>query len=251
MTGPVAIDSRVDVDDVLRLRLAEPPAGDAKLLFRERASGRESVADLGDAIDLRGLGLTAGVWDMYLTGRRGETRVATTDPGFSLGGLTEYAERPRTLAIRAYRTDKGNASVTVRAVTPHAEVTTVHVGDGTVDVRGMIAYGEAPGAGTRLVVTARGQKTSVEFPAVLDGTRFEASVDLNRIAKLHEGGEDYWDCRLGGLRLGRRADDVPQKKSKLRYPAQLTEKDGRTLRIWPYYTDGNDFSITVREMEEE
>lgn len=248
--GPVAIDSRVDPDDVLHLRLAEPPADGSKLLFRERGSGREQLTDLGDAIDLRRLGLTVGVWDMYLSGRRGETRVATTDPGFCLDGLAEYAARPRDLAIRAYRTDKGNVGVAVRAVKPHAEVSTAYIGDGTIDIRGTVAYGEPP-SDVRLLVTARHQQAGVDFPVIMDGHGFEASLDIDRIVRLHKGGEDYWDCHLGGLRLGKHVDDVSKKKKKLRYPAQIREESGRKLRVWPYYTDGDDFSITVREVEEE
>jgi hypothetical protein len=249
--GPVAVDSRVDLDDVLHLRLAEPPAAGARLLFRERTTRAEHLADPGDAIDLRGLGLTAGVWDLYLTGKRGAVRVATTDPGFSLGDLAEYGTRPRDLAIRAYRTDKGNASVAVRKVRPHAEVSAIHVGDGTIDIRGTIAYGEPLDGDVRLVVAARGQEAAEEFPAVLDGPRFEASVDIRRIAGRHEGDEDYWDCSLAGLRLGKHLDDVTRKKTKIRYPAQIIEKGGRNLRIWAYYTDGDDLSITVREVEDE
>lgn len=246
------IDSRVDLDDTLRLEFADPTAPGLQLLLRERKSGEERLIPQAGTVDLRKLGLTPGVWDAY--GRRpggSPVRVGTLDPGFSLDGLLEYASRPRSMEFRAYRTQNGNLSVRVRRLTPHAEVSGIAVGEGSIGVHGLLAYTEPPGAAAVLVVQARRQGIAVEFAATIDGTDFRASVDLDTLAKAHAGGEDYWDCRLepGPLRLGRHLDDAPQKKTKIRYPAQIREKGGRQLRIWAYYTDHDNFSITVREVE--
>jgi hypothetical protein len=246
------IDSRVDLDDILHLEFADATAPGFQLLLRERTTDKERLIPQTGSVDLRELGLTPGVWDAY--GRRlggSPVRITTLDPGFSLDGLLEYALRPRSMEFRAYRTQNGNLSLRVRALTPHAEVSGIAVGEGSIGVHGMLAYTEPPGAAAVLVVQARRQGIAVEFSATIDGTDFRASVDLDTIAKAHAGGEDYWDCRLepGRLRLGKHLDDVPPKKTKIRYPAQIREIGGRQLRIWAYYTDHDNFSITVREVE--
>jgi hypothetical protein len=256
----VAIAAQVDLHDVLRLRLAEPPGPGAGLLIRERAGGQEHVAEFGgpDGVDLRKLGLTPGVWDVFLSPGGGVSpiRIGTLDPGFSLDGLREYATLPRDLEIRAYRTDKGNLSLRVRAVRPQAEVATVEVKDSLVAIRGSLAYAE-PSApeGARLALRARNQETRTEFPASFEGTLFQASVDLDTLAGLQEIGEDYWDCWLESdhetpLRLGKHLDDIPKKKTKIRYPARISEAGGRRLRIRPYYTVDDDLSLVVRELGE-
>jgi hypothetical protein len=246
------IDSRVDLDDILRLEFADPTAPGFELLLRERATGKECLSPRTGSVDLRELGLTPGVWDAYGVPPGGSpVRVTTLDPGFSLDHLLEYAARPRSMEFRAYRTQKGNLSLRVRALTPHAEVSGITVGDGSIGVHGLLAYTEPPGAGAVLVLQARRQGIAVEFAATTDGTGFRAYVDLDTLAKAHTGGEDYWDCRLepGGLRLGKRLDDAPQKKTKIRYPARIREIGGRQLRIWAYYTDHDNLSIAVREVE--
>lgn len=246
------IDSRVDLDDILRLEFAAPPAPGFELLLRERATGKERSIPRTNSVDLRELGLTPGVWDAYGRPLGGSpARITTLDPGFSLDGLLEYASRPRSMEFRAYRTQNGNLSLRVRALTPNAEVSGVAVGEGSIGVHGLLAYTEPPGADAVLVVQARRQGIAVEFAATIDGTNFRASMDLDTLAKAHAGGEDYWDCRLepGRLRLGKHLDDAPQKKTKIRYPAQIRETGGRRLKIWAYYTDHDNFSITVREVE--
>lgn len=246
------IDSRVDLDDILRLEFADSPAQGFELLLRERTTGKELLTPQTGSVDLRELGLTPGVWDAY--GRRlggSPARIITLDPGFSLDGLLEYASRPRSMEFRAYRTQNGNLSLRVRALTPHAEVSGIEVGEGSMGIHGLLAYTGPPGAAAVLVVQARRQEIAVEFAATIDGTGFCASVDLDTLAKAHAGGEDYWDCRLepGPLRLGKHLDDAPQKKTKIRYPAQIREIGGRQLKIWAYYTDHDNLSITVREVE--
>ena len=246
------IDSRVDLDDILRLEFAGPPAPELDLVLRERATGKEHLIPRTDSVELRELGLTPGIWDAY--GRRPggpPARITTLDPGFSLDGLLEYASRPRSTEFRAYRTQNGNLSLRVRALAPHAEVSDIAVGEGSIGIHGMLAYTEPSGTAAVLVVQARKQEIAVEFAATIDGADFRASVDLDTLAKAHTGGEDYWDCRLepGRLRLGKHLDDAPQKKTKIRYPAQIREIGDRQLKIWAYYTDHDNLSITVREVE--
>jgi hypothetical protein len=246
------IDSRVDLDDILRLEFADSPAPGFELLLRERATGKERLSSQTGSVDLGELGLTPGVWDAYGRPPGGTpVRITTLDPGFSLDGLLEYASRRRSMEFRGYRTQNGNLSLRVRALTPHAEVSGIAVGEGSIGIHGLLAYSEPPGAAAVLVVRARRQEIEVEFAATIDGTGFRTSVDLDTLAKAHAGGEDYWDCRLepGGLRLGKHLDDAPQKKTKIRYPAQMREIGDRQLKIWAYYTDHDNFSITVREVE--
>ena len=102
----LATSARLDIDDVLRIRWAEPPADGIALVLRHETAERTVPLEGGTGADLSGVELTDGAWSVHLAG----LEVATTDPGFSLDGLIDYARRPRTRAMHAFRGRSGEWS---------------------------------------------------------------------------------------------------------------------------------------------
>lgn len=233
----LAESARLGADDVLRIRWERPPAdGDALTLRRE---GTETTVPLhGTAADLATLDLADGTWSVHTAG----AEVMTADPGFCLDGLAEYARRPRTRALRAFRAPSGGLRVHVRTVTPYAEVTAVHPGEETLVVEGFLAFGAVPGAAL-VTATRRGSGEAVTGEVTTAGDRWRA--ELRTAAFGVETARGFWDIALGDLAAAGWIDDIPGKKNKIRYPARYVTRAGRHVRVRPYYTDADRLAVAT------
>ncbi|MFJ2033538.1 hypothetical protein [Streptosporangium sp. NPDC087985] len=234
--GVRAVTSRVDGDDVLRVEWPEPVDGEIVLRHVETGEEREGTGLTG---------LRPGIW---MASHRGEP-LATDDPGFSLDGLLAYAETPRDREIRAFRTSIGTLALTVRAVEPYVEVTAVVSDDGVIEVKGTLAYGEPVEGPARLVAVARKGPQPVSGPALFRGRHFEGSFPIAPMAEAQAKRRMFWDlhAEVAGVRLplAARLDDVTEKKTRVRFPAQYVGQ----VRVRPYYTDtdGLAVALTVEE----
>jgi hypothetical protein len=232
-----AVTSRVDSDDTLRIEWPEPEG--EEIVLRHVETGEErGTANLGR--------LYAGVW---MASHKGEP-VATDDPGFSLDGLQAYAQTRRNREIRAFRTSLGTLALTVREVEPYVEVTGVVADGGVIEVEGLIAYGEPIHGSARLVAVARKGPEPVSGPASFLGRRFTGSVQIAPLAEVQVRRRVFWDlyAEVAGVRmpLATRLDDITDKKTRVRFPAQRLER----IRVRPYYTETDSLAIALSIEEE-
>ncbi|GAA4234355.1 hypothetical protein FHR32_002979 [Streptosporangium album] len=227
-----AVTSRVDDDDMLRIEWPEPV--DGTIVLRHVETGEER----GDT-DL--VGLRPGIW---MASHRGEP-LATDDPGFSLDGLLVYAGTARDREIRAFRTTIGTLALTVREVEPYVEVTAVVSDGGVIEVEGMIAYGEPIEGPARLVAVARKGPQPVSGSAIFRGRRFQGSFPIAPMAEAQTRRRVFWDlhAEADGLRLplAARLDDIADKKTRVRFPAQYVGQ----IRVRPYYTDTDSLAVAL------
>ncbi|GAB2447824.1 hypothetical protein GCM10027187_13490 [Streptosporangium sandarakinum] len=242
--GRRAVTGRVDGDDVLRVEWPDPDGGrsgaeDGDIVLRHAETGEEHA---GTAL----AGLAPGIW---VVSYRGEP-IATDDPGFSLDGLMAYAAMPREREIRAFRTSVGTLALTVREVRPYVEVTGVVSDDGVVGVTGMIAYGEPIEGPARLVAVPRKGAEPVGGPGAFHGRSFEGGVRIEPMADGQRRRRTFWDlyAEADGARLplAARLDDVTDKKTKVRFPAQHVGQ----VRVRPYYTDTDSLAVALTIEEE-
>jgi hypothetical protein len=233
----LAASARLDADDVLWIRWAEPPA-DATVLTLRREGAAHTVRLDGEAADLSRLDLTEGAWAVHAA----DVEVVTTDPGFSLDGLVEYACRARTRALRAFRAPSGGLRVDVRSVEPYAEVTAVHPDEDKLTLEGFLAYGATPDT-DRIVATRRKTDHTVTGEVTVTGDRWHAELPIAPFAVETERG--FWDLTLGGLVVATWLDDIPQKKTKVRFPARHVARAADRVRVRAYYTDKDQLAITV------
>lgn len=224
--------SRVDDGDTLRIEWPAPD--DAKIVLRHVETGEEHVGT-----DLSAL--PAGVWTAYCGGEP----LATDDPGFSLDGLHSYAETRRRREVRAFRTPAGILGVRVREVEPYVEVVRVTSDDGVVQVEGVIAYGEPIRGAARLVAVARRGPDPVSGPADFQGRWFEGAVEIAPLAETQVRRRVFWDlyAEIAGARLplATRLDDITDKKTKVRFPAQRVGQ----VRVRPYYTETDSLAVAL------
>ncbi|MFF5208275.1 hypothetical protein [Streptosporangium sp. NPDC000396] len=238
-----AVTSRVDDDDTLRIEWPEPDDG-GQVTWRHVETGQEHTG--------AGLaGLRPGIW---MASCRGEP-VATDDPGFSLDGLVVYAGRPRTREVRAFRTTAGTLGLTVREVAPYVEVTGVGCEDGVIEVEGVLAYGVPVEGPARLVAVARKGSDPVSAPGVFRGRGFSGSVPIGPMAGGQVRRRMFWDLlvEVGGERLplAARLDDIADKKTKVRFPAQhVGARHAGQVRVRPYYTDTDSLAVALTAEEE-
>ncbi|MFF5204946.1 hypothetical protein [Streptosporangium sp. NPDC000396] len=233
-----AVTSRVDDDDTLRIEWPEPDDG-GQVAWRHVETGQEHTG--------AGLaGLRPGIW---MASCRGEP-VATDDPGFSLDGLVAYAGRPRTREVRAFRTTVGTLGLTVREVAPYVEVTAVVSDDGMIEVEGVLAYGAPVEGPARLVTVARKGPKPVSGPAAFQGRSFKGTVQIGPMAEVQMRRRVFWDlfAEVAGERLplAARLDDITDKKTKVRFPAQYVGQ----VRVRPYYTDTDSLAVALTAEEE-
>lgn len=235
--GVRAVTSRVDGNDVLSVEWPEPV--DGEIVLRHVETGEER----GDA-DLTGL--RPGIW---MASHRGEP-LATDDPGFSLDGLLAYAGTPRDREIRAFRTTVGTLALAVREVEPYVEVTAVVSDGGVIEVEGMIAYGEPAEGPARLVAVARKGRQPVSGSAIFRGRRFEGSFPIAPMAEAQVRRRTFWDlhAEAAGLRLplAARLDDITDKKTRVRFPAQRVGQ----IRVRPYYTETDSLAVALTVEEQ-
>jgi hypothetical protein len=231
----LATSARLGVDDILRIRWAAPPDGETALVLRQRDAER-SVPLEGAGADLAGLDLADGTWSVRAAGEE----VMTTDPGFSFDGLIDYARRPRTRAMHAFRDRSGGLRLSVRAVTPHAEATAVHPSAKRLVIEGFFAFGEAPSTAD-LVATRRGTGQTVTGEVTVSGGRWRAELPTEPFRA--ESGRGFWDLRLGTLTVATLLDAIPKKKTKVRFPAEHVERGADRVRVRAYYTDKDHLAI--------
>ncbi|MEV5749992.1 hypothetical protein AB0L00_19395 [Actinoallomurus sp. NPDC052308] len=233
----LAASARLDADDVLRIRWAEPPADETTLTLRREDTAHTVRLD-GAAADLSRLDLAAGTWSVHAA----EAEVITTDPGFSLDGLAEYARRSRTRALRTFRAPSGGLRVDVRSVEPYAEVTAVHPGEDKLTLEGFLAYGATPTA-DEIVAARRKTAEEVTGPVTVTGDRWHAELPNAPFAVETERG--FWDLRIGALNIATLLDDIPDKKNKVRFPARHVVRDIDRVRVRAYYTDKDHLAIAT------
>ena len=244
----LAASARLDADDVLRIRCERPPADCGVLTLRrdgtEKAVPPEGTAAGLSRVDLSRVDLAEGTWSVHVAG----AEVLTTDPGFSLDGLAEYARRRRTRVLRAFRAPAGGLRVLVRGAAPYAEVTAVHPGEDMLVVEGFLAFGATP-AGTDITATRRETGQVVTGRATVTGDRWRTELPTAPFAV--ETARGFWDLRLGGLDVAAWLDDVPNKKNKIRYPARYVARDGEQVRVRvrPYYTDADKLAIATTAVD--
>jgi len=228
----LATSTRLDVDDVLRIRWAELPTDSTTLVLRQNNT-EKTVSLNGEAADLSGLDLSQGTWSVHISGHE----IVTTDPGFSLGGLADYARRPRTRAIHVFRERSGGLRLAIRAAEPYAEVTAVHPNEDRTVIEGYFAFGNAP-ANAGITAIRRKTKDMAIGNVSVTGDRWRAELPDEPFALEDDRG--FWDLRLGGLRVAALLDDIPQKKAKVRFPARNIEG-----RVRPYYTKNDHLAIAT------
>ncbi|GIN02165.1 hypothetical protein [Planomonospora venezuelensis] len=233
-----AVTSRVDDDDTLRIEWPEPD--DGIVVLRHAETGQEHHgADL--------TGLAVGTWTVW---KHGEPLV-TDDPGFSLDGLLAYAGRPRSREARAMRTAEGTLAVLVREVEPYVEVTRVRPQDGVVEVEGLIAYGEPlDGEHPAGLVAAARKGPETAGAGTVAGRRFTGTVAIEPLAGEQSRRRVFWDlfAEIRGVRLplAARLDDVTDKKTRVRFPAQYVGQ----VRVRPYFTDSESLAVACTIEEE-
>lgn len=233
----LAASARLDAEDVLRIRWAEPPA-DGTVLTLRRQDAERTVPLEGAAADLSRLDLADGTWSVHAAG----AEVITTDPGFSLDGLVQYARRSRTRALRAYRAPSGGLRVDVRAVETYAEATAVYPGEEKLAVEGFFAFGEPP-ATVDIVAARRKTQDTVVGEVTVSGDRWRAEMPNAPFAVETERG--FWDLRLGELTVATWLDDIPQKKTKVRFPGRYVSRGTDRVRVRAYYTDHDHLAIAT------
>lgn len=232
----LATSACLDVDEVLRIRWAEPPSGGTLTLRSDETELSVPCAD--GAADLSGLDLADGDWSVRAEGRD----VETTDPGFSLDELSAYARRPRTRAVHAFRSPTGALRLRVQAVRPHAEVTIVHPGAERFVMEGFFAYGPPPDE-TEIIAVRRKTKELATGEVVVTGDGWRADLPIAPFAAETDRG--FWDLRLGGLPVATLLDDIPQKKNKVRFPAEHLDRGADRVRVRAYYTDTDNLAIAT------
>ncbi|WP_017601617.1 hypothetical protein [Nocardiopsis lucentensis] len=264
--------SRIDAADVLELRFAaEEELGAGLALLRDGADGDSvpipDVEREGRVLRARlaDLPLEDGTWNVVSIDRSGRPApVLTRDSGLSLSGRFDYVRQRRTRDLRTIRDPRGRLRLVTSSVTPYAEVEWVEVGTDTITVSGFFAYtagGDGAAVG-EVVARQRSLDGVVTAPAALDGDAFRCAIPLEPIAGAHEPERKHneWDLWLrtpddrAELRLASHADDVVGKKGKVVFArADLAGgggDGGPAVRIRPYYTVKDEFSLLATERNE-
>lgn len=238
----VATSARLDIDDVLRIRWAEPPPDRTTLILGGAGAERPVPLVRPDEdtarADLADVELDDGIWVVRLAGQE----VMTTDPGYSLDGLLEYARRPRRRAVHAFRHRSGGLRLAVQSVRPHAEATAVHPGANELVIEGLFVFGAAP-ATADVTAIRRGTGRMVTGEVAITGDRWRAVVPYARFAA--ESDRGFWDLRIGGLPVATLLDDIAGKKNKVRFPAEYLERGPDRVRVRAYYTDRDRLAVVA------
>ncbi|URN06814.1 hypothetical protein LUW74_28175 [Actinomadura madurae] len=253
----VADHCRVGPDDDLLIRWPAPVPDGTRIVLRHGASGDGRAEPLtGDrlSVTLPVAGLAPGAWEVLVEAGSIARPLLTDDPGFSHDGLRAYAALPRDRAARAVRLPDGRVTLEVHEVVPHAEVEAVHPGGGDIRIVGRLAYaGPQPGEKARLVAVARKREGDVTWDVRLDGTEFEARLDVRAFAAWEPALWDLW-LDVGDAvhaRLATRLDDAPGKRGTLSYPRQVTASADREMTVRPYYTLDDELSIACHLVPED
>lgn len=249
----VADHCRVGADDTLHIRWPRPVAKGERIVLRHGPSGEVRTGPLSAdrrSAALPVAGLAPGAWEVLLGADR---PLLTDDPGFSFDGLREYAGRARDRAVRVVRLPDGRATLDVREVSPHAEVEEVHPLDGEIRITGRLAYaGPRPGGAVRLVAVAREGGGEETGGARLDGTGFDACLDVHALTRWEPSLWDLWlDAGDVRARLATFLDDAPGKRGTLSYPRQVVASGGRRMSVRPYYTLKDGLAVACHLLPED
>ena len=141
---------------------------------------------------------------------------------------------------------------------PHAEVDTVWVRNGRIALEGALVgrKNDDPephraSVGAVVVARERGTGRETRAEASVDGTRFAAALEVETLASGAQKATETWDLFLAvastaDLRIGRRLDDIPQKKHVLVYPSVVRGEGEARRRLRPYFTTANNLSIASK-----
>ncbi|MGW0825643.1 hypothetical protein [Streptomyces sp. NPDC002845] len=224
---------------VLRLRDAED---EVRLPLTPAADGRLRAA-LPSSVDL-----SEGRWDVYAEPADGTPRRLT--PGTNdLRSLVDRVpgEADDHVAVRIpYPTKHGNLSIRCWRRAPHTEAGELYVKDGELSVRGRV-YGTecAPDAYAELA-SRDGSAPAVRADITTDRAGFGFTVALGALAP---GVWDLWLRPAGEagprVRIARLLDDIVDRKPVFVYPKARLETERGRMAARPYYTVGNDLSVSV------
>ena len=174
---------------LVRLTSSNLPTPARAVILRLRGSGTErriplprkaSAPVLVDCTAATGLGLVAGIWDVFaeVSGEPAERIRITSGP---VDVSVVYETRPGLMRCRAYRTEHGNLSLRVRHLDDHAEVGRVTICPYSIDVRlGLPAHVSDHGA--TLMARERGGSGVREWTLDKQGAELVASVPLVDLA---------------------------------------------------------------------
>ncbi|RCV55671.1 hypothetical protein DEF23_10075 [Marinitenerispora sediminis] len=255
--------SRVRVDDILELDLAEPARTGAQVVLRPVGGrtaplrGRRMRTWVGGRrayVDLRWEPLTEGTWAVrWSEPGRSSRQMWTDDPCYDLAARREYAARPSRREVAALRAPDGRLLVRVRRVRPYAEVREVEVRDATVRITGFLAHTAPPDTSTaaELLVRQRDRATAFAFPAGLAQEVFRCAVPLPPLARAHAHDRPHneWDLwlrvpgRERGYRLRALCDDIVGKKGRVAFPTTAVRTDSGAVDLRPYFTAADGLSL--------
>lgn len=212
--------------------------------------------------------LPEGRWDPYLLAGPGEPRRRLRPGLLDLRALVtrgEHADPSLPLAVRIpYVTVDRSVAVRTWLRTAHAEAGEIHLGDGSLTVRGRL-YGAPLGDGATGLLRRRGGGEIREVPLRADGERdFAFTVEHRELPAVRKGEHDIWDAFVrphaatspaeargpgwpsDWVRVGRLLDDVADRKNIFVYPA--VTRDGVTVH--PYYTVDNELAVELTAASE-
>jgi glycosyltransferase involved in cell wall biosynthesis len=188
---------------------------------------------------------------LLLTRNRGATEIVDlAGLGLSprtLGALAPDAELPGPaivpagdgpdaplLRVRLTRRPDDALVVHVTLTAPHAELTHLQPGDGT-----LVVHGTHGGDGAELIARRRDDAREVRVLAARDGDGHAFSAELAPAALDDDG---VWDLFLGERRIGRHRDDLPPRRGQaLRWPVV----PAGAREVTPYLTVEDNLSLRV------
>lgn len=147
-----------------------------------------------------------------------------------------------------YRTQGGGLSVRSWQRWPHAEVSEIAVGEGSLTVHGVLHGAELTSTASLEVRDRGADMAAGAFPVVADGPRFTATLPLRDGPRVPRSAtEAAWRLLwlrpardTPGVRIARLLDDIADKRC-IRYPA-VPLASGR-YGVRPGYTGDNDLAL--------
>ncbi|KPI10521.1 hypothetical protein OK074_0156 [Actinobacteria bacterium OK074] len=129
---------------------------------------------------------------------------------------------------------------------PHAEIDQVWPRDGHIRLVGHVHGMPAEGDWRMLVVRRARPDQRLEYPARVQGTRFESELPITDLLASERAALEEWDIHLTDgeveLRAGRQLDDIRGKKKIMVFPQQRVQD----LSVRPYYTVKDNLSLECR-----
>ena len=203
--------------------------------------------------------LAEGRWDCYVAARGSDRRrrivaerveqapLLTLPPRVGVDGLSSWIP---------YTTTDGYLALRAWLRPAHAEVEQVMVGGtGAVVTAKLLGNARLPAVDVMVAVVSReGEACSFRVPArVMDGDRFEFTLEYPDALARRSVDHDIWDLRLlaadAVVPVGRITGDVPDRKKLETFPAVALEHSerGRT-RVRPFFTASNDLALSAKSV---